>query len=297
MQPFHHGWLFSKQMGGPMVRLRAHTGLYLCAQNDGMTVCNRATPGPWETFMVVPSGASYNGMATYALVTSHGYFLCNDNPPGNGSPNNDQVMLNGTTRTAVGQWEQFVIVDRSAEAKANSTVWSLQSARNGCFVCAENDRVTVHVNRTSCGEWERFHVEYFFDRPIGLLSAHGRYLCHDKNRVMGSGFLWFGDRTGLGDWETMTAHGPHGPNVYAFKSFHNRWMCAENDRVTVADRDGSGNAGDWEKWHVRQGDTPDKIALRSHHGLFLCAESDNRIVANRAVVGAWESWRLHYRTK
>lgn len=284
-------------MGGPMVRLRAHTGLYLCAQNDGTVVCNRAAPQAWETFMVVPSGATYNGQPTYGLVTSHGFFLCADNPAGNGSPSNDQVVLNGMTRTSVGQWEQFVIVDRSAEAKANNTMWSLQSARNGCFLCAENDRTTVRVNRTAVGDWERFHVEYHFDRPFGLISAHNRYVCHDKGKVVGSGFMWFGDRSALGDWETMTAHGPHGLNVWAVKSFHNRWLCAEGDRTTVADRDGSGGAGDWEKWHVRQGATPDKVAFRSHHGLFLCAESDNRIVANRAAVGAWESFSLHYRNK
>merc|ERR1712013_345587 len=74
----------------------------------------------------------------------------------------------------------------------------------------------------------------------------------------------------------------------SLRTFHQKFMCAEQNGQIVANRD---KASIWETFtSIPQSDG--RVALLSYHGKYVCAESDGRFVANRDAVGPGEQFRM-----
>merc|ERR1712013_279879 len=71
----------------------------------------------------------------------------------------------------------------------------------------------------------------------------------------------------------------------SLRTFHQKFMCAEQNGQIVANRDA---VGPWEQF--RMVSTGDGYGLQSHHGKYLCAEQNGRLVCNRAQLSGWETF-------
>lgn len=99
------------------------------------------------------------------------------------------------------------------------------------------------------------------------------------------------DRDNKGSWEQFSVE-PQGGNVYAFKSAHGRYVCAEDNGKLVADRD---NLGSWEKFTVTW-NSDGTIALKSHHGKYWFAPgggSTGELKATASAIASSEHFAVH----
>jgi len=122
-----------------------------------------------------------------------------------------------------------------------------------------------------------------FDGRVYLRSCHGRYLsCDRKCRITA-------DRTEPGDWETWTVI-PGGSKV-AFKSYHGRYLCDDNQTL-IADRN---DIGDWEKFTFFQ-DAPGLISLRGGCSNNFVSAYDAidyfKVLVDRNDVGRHQQWTV-----
>lgn len=104
------------------------------------------------------------------------------------------------SRSAIGPWEQFDLVDRGAGHVA------LLAHANGRYVCAESaGNSPLIANRTAVGPWETFALLKNADGSQSLRSlANGRVVTAESG---GAGAL-IANRTAVGPWEKFDLIGP-----------------------------------------------------------------------------------------
>ena len=78
-------------------------------------------------------------------------------------------------------------------------------------------------------------------------------------------------------------------NYIALKSHHNKWLCAEDDGVTVKSNRTEMNR--WEKFEITLIDGC--VALKTWKNKYLSAQADGRLEANRDNLAGWEKFEMY----
>jgi len=113
---------------------QAHTGKFLCAEQDGRLVCNRDSVREWETFHIHP----ISGSSQVTIKSHHGKYLCSDS---------NKAVAN---RDEAKEWESWTIVDVAYNRVA------LRDYR-GKYLCVDGGG-NISVDRDHAKEWEQFTV-------------------------------------------------------------------------------------------------------------------------------------------
>lgn len=148
-------------MSNVTVQLRANNGQWVCAEGGGARelVANRAIPGTWETFALIPvQGGSLEDGSLVALQAFNGQFVCAEKGGGG------IVVAN---RSARREWETFTLrrVAGAGQLQNNDSI-GLQ-AFNGQYVCAEGGGGReIVANRKDRREWETFKVSVMMPRHV-----------------------------------------------------------------------------------------------------------------------------------
>ena len=138
------------------IALKANNGKYVCAEQGGglsyddfisrksvaPLYANRDEIGPWETFIMEPTGTGY-----YSIQCANGMYWSAENDGGQGI---------STNRTEVNAWEMFTPINGG-----------IQSHDGIHYVCAELEiDSTLNATRTNVGSWETFKIIDLEPAPI-----------------------------------------------------------------------------------------------------------------------------------
>jgi uncharacterized protein YndB with AHSA1/START domain len=122
---------------GKRVTFKAHNGKYLCAEQDGKLVADRADAKEWEHFTITPVHR-FHPFSGVHIKSHHGKFLSSDN---------NVAVIN---RDAAREWEEWHIVGLSGGKVA------LKDYR-GKYLCVEGAHKIV-TDRDHAREWESLTV-------------------------------------------------------------------------------------------------------------------------------------------
>jgi hypothetical protein len=281
----------------------------VCAESNGSVVCNRDARGAWESWNVqyhdpivfvspLPACCVPNqpGLCI-SLRTAHGKFVCAES---------DHRCV--ADRTALGAWEHLFM-------QTSGNMVSLRSA-HGRYL---GDSEAVAFNETGP---KMFVSQHAAEHALVLKATRGKYVCAEPNNQIVC------NRDAAGAWEQFHVEF-HLCGRLAFKTHHNKFLCAENGNAhLVADRtaigawetfvpvavapnvyafkagsggfvrvDGAGKIhadateDRAEKFRIVLGNQPGTMALRAtSNNKLVCAEDNNNAICNRDAVGAWESF-------
>jgi hypothetical protein len=274
IQAEHHSNL-AMSLLGKSVAFRTHQNKFLCAEQDGRLIGDRAEPKAWEHFQIIGVDTKDAKHPKVNIKSAHGKYLCSDN---------GKAVVN---RDAAKEWELWTLVEVAGSKIA------LRDFK-GKYLCVEGPS-NIPVNRDEAKEWEALvpqiklsqdeaSVAQHYGKGIAFKTAHGKYLCAEP-----SGQL-VADRAEAKEWETftvtrVTAWNPHSPlNI---RSHHGKYLASEDNKAIV-NRD---SAREWEQWTM----VPlggHHVALRDYRGKFLCVEPSGAIVVNRPHAREWETLTL-----
>jgi hypothetical protein len=266
---------FVMSLVGKSVAFRTHQGKFLCAEQDGRLVGDRAEPKQWEHFSIIGVDSKDAKHPKVHIKSAHGKYLCSDN---------GKAVIN---RDAAKEWELWTLVELPGNKIA------LRDYKNK-YLCVEGPS-NIPVNRDEAKEWEALvpqvrlsqdeaAVAQHYGRGIAFKTAHGKFLCAEPSGVL------VANRDDAKEWETftvtrVTAWNPHSPlNI---RSHHGKYLCSEDNKAVV-NRDA---AREWEQWTM----VPlggHHVALRDYRGKFLCVEPSGAIVVNRPHAREWETLTL-----
>jgi len=122
---------------GRSVTFKAHNGKFLCAEQDGKLVADRADAKEWEHFTITPVHR-FHPFSAVNIRSSHGKYLSSDS---------DKAVIN---RDAAREWEEWHIVGLGGGKVA------LKDYR-GKYLCVEGPHKIV-TNRDAVKEWETLIV-------------------------------------------------------------------------------------------------------------------------------------------
>jgi uncharacterized protein YndB with AHSA1/START domain len=258
---------------GRKVAFRTHQNKFLCAEQDGKIVADRAEAKQWEHFEVIGLDAKDHKNVHVNLKSHHGRFLCSDS--------GDKVIAD---RTEAKEWERWTLVDMGDGNVA------LRDYR-GKYLCVEAENKIV-VNRDAAKAWESFHpiiqlsaeealVASLHGRNVTFKAHNGKFLCAEQDGKL------VADRADAKEWEHFhisPVHRFHPFSSVNIRSHHGKYLSSDSD-VAVINRDA---AREWEEWHI-VGLGGGKIALKDYRGKYLCVEGPHKIVVNRDNAREWEA--------
>ena len=115
-----------------------------------------------------------------------------------------------------------------------------------------------------------------------MKSYHGKYVVAQFNGDANA------NREEKGTWETFIVE-DLGQSKVSFKSYHGKYLGAEDEIGNYDIRANKDNRSDWEIFKV-ENQSEGTIALKTAHGRYVVAESDGRLRGDRTVAGPWESF-------
>ncbi|WP_051366108.1 GH25 family lysozyme [Hamadaea tsunoensis] len=187
-------------------------------------------------------------------------------------------------RTAVGQWEQFTVVD------AGGGFVALLARANGKYVTAESAGAKPLIaNRAAIGAWEKFRIVGNTDGSVSLLAnANNKYVTAES---AGTKPL-IANRTAIGLWERFYRIAP--PVTMSLRAAANqRYVTTQsaNGLPLIANR---ASIGQWEQFTVIEAGGGFVALLARANGKYVTAENAgaSALAANRAAIGPWEKFRI-----
>ncbi|HEX4629560.1 MAG TPA: RICIN domain-containing protein [Chthoniobacterales bacterium] len=222
-----------------------------------------------------------NGAVVAFVANANGLIVTAENG------GNNPLIAN---RGAIGQWEQFQIIDLGTGYVA------LRSMANGLYVTAENGGASPLVaNRGAVGTWEQFQL---VDTGGGKFAfnarANGLYVTAEN----GGNSSLIANRSAVGGWEQFSMmflpSGIPGNVTLGFQSiFNNNYITAENGGASslAANR---ASEGGWEQFRIEP-QNDGYVAIRSLiNGMYVTAENGGNgpLIANRGGVGTWERFQF-----
>jgi hypothetical protein len=258
---------------GRKVAFKTHQNKFLCAEQDGKLVADRAEAKQWEHFDVIGIDSKDHKNVVVNLKSHHGKFLCSDS--------GDKAIAD---RGEAKEWERWTIVE------VGDGNIALRDYR-GKFLCVEAEHKIV-VNRDAAKQWETFHpvlhltaeeqhAHSLFGKRATFKAHNGKFLCAEQDGKL------VADRADAKEWEHFTitpVHRFHPFSAVNIKSHHGKFLSSDKD-IAVVNRDA---AREWEEWHI-VGLGGGKVALKDYRGKFLCVEGPHKIVVNRDSAKEWEA--------
>jgi hypothetical protein len=190
-------------------------------------------------------------------------------------------------RAAIGQWEQFDLIDLGGRSVA------LCAHANSSYVCADNGGATPLIaNRHAVGPWETFTLVRNGDGTVSFRAqANGKYVTAEN----GGASSLIANRAAIGLWESFDLVGDARPSTVV------SLRARADSMYVVAENGGSApliaNRTAIEQWE--QFDLIDlgggSVALRAHaNNSYICADNAGAtpLIANRHAVGPWETFTL-----
>jgi hypothetical protein len=151
---------------------------------------------------IVTSGVSFARNVTVSIRANRGQLL---SAVGGGG---GDLLAN---RYAVGQWEEFTIIDRNGGALMSKDKVCLETFRRYFVVAESGGGREARANRGNCGPWETFTIvkiasngwpvegEIEIPGRVAFRSANGSYMVAES----GGGGAINVNRPAIGPWETF----------------------------------------------------------------------------------------------
>jgi len=260
---------------GNHVSFKTHQNKYLCAEEDGKLVADRAAAKSWEHFLVIGIDTKDAKAPKVSLVSAHGKYLSSDN----GKPVCNRALAKES--------EIWSLVDCDLGRVA------LRDHKGKYLSVEKEDNITTRVDKAKGWEWlvptvrlstEERITEGQIGKAVGFKGPNGKYLSAEKEGKV------ICNRDEMKEWETFVIErviqwNPQSP--VTIKTHHGKYLATEKEHVVAT----AAEARPSEAWFIVQLGVG-KIALRDHLGKYLSVDPQGALSAKEPQAREFEALEI-----